>query len=81
MREQAAWCHAVAVRDGLTPDQAYVLTMMWAWPWGIAIKPAIDKATDGREDWHAWRQSQDLATLPTVAEWVTATERELVRAD
>ena len=59
----------IAERDGLTPDQAYVLVMQWSWPWGIAIRPAFEKARTNHSDWQAWLAEKRTQPIPTLDEW------------
>lgn len=66
--------HAVAARDGLTPGTARVLIEMWAWPLGLALRPAHEKARDNHEDWQAWLAAK-RDSAPSLEQWLLTTER------
>jgi hypothetical protein len=62
----------IAERDGLTIDQARVLIEMWAYPIGLALKSAHEKAQSNHPHWQAWCAAQ-RATVPSLTEWQTRT--------
>lgn len=59
---------AIADRDGLTADAARVLIETWAWPLGLAIRPAYEKAIENHPHWQAWRDEK-RDDVPSLAEW------------
>ncbi len=54
--------------DGITRDQSIVLIELWAWPFWIAIRYAIDKAYDNHPDWQAHRLAM-ITEIPTREQW------------
>lgn len=61
----------IAERDGLTVDSARVLIEMWAWPIGLALKPAYDKAVENHPDWQQWlRECREGRPIPSLTEWL-----------
>jgi hypothetical protein len=69
----------VSARDGLAIDAARVLIEMWAWPLGMAIKPAYDKAFENHPHWQAWRDEK-RDSVPSLTEWQASMYKVLSRA-
>lgn len=58
----------IAERDGLTVDMARVLIEMWAFPIGLALQPAYEKALGNHPDWQIWRDEERNTAL-SLTEW------------
>jgi hypothetical protein len=60
---------SIAERENMTVEQAFVLVQMWAWPIGMAIAPAYEKALANHPDWQSWVRENPKETIPTTVEW------------